>query len=138
MKTANQLLTRFLAAVLGTLVICTPLLADHHGMSEVPHISGGVGESGRDEINAVQDQYSLKMVFAYTNGDFLAEVKVVITDAAGATLLSTVADGPWLLVKLPAGSYQVAATVDGVTKSEQVTVPASGLKTLDLRWPTAS
>lgn len=102
------------------------------------YISGGVGESGRAEINAVQDQYSLKLVFAYTNGEFLAQVDVVISDAAGKTLVSADADGPWLLVDLPAATYQVAATVNGETKTEQITVPANGLKTVNMLWPPAS
>lgn len=124
-----------LASAAGiTLVLSGSVGADNHTGVEVAFITGGVGASGRSEIEAVQDQYSLKLVFAYTNGDFLAEVKVVIRDAAGNTLVSTDADGPWLLVKLPAGSYQVAATVDGETKTEQVSVPASGLKTVNMLW----
>ncbi|NEX17852.1 MAG: carboxypeptidase regulatory-like domain-containing protein [Halochromatium sp.] len=124
-----------LASAAGiTLVLSGSVGADNHTGGEVAFITGGVGASGRSEIEAVQDQYSLKLVFAYTNGDFLAEVKVVIRDAAGNTLVSTDADGPWLLVKLPAGSYQVAATVDGETKTEQVSVPASGLKTVNMLW----
>jgi len=117
-----------------TLVLSGSVGAETDKGGEVAFITGGVGASGRSEIEAVQDQYSLKLVFAYTNGEFLAEVKVVIRDAAGNTLVSTDADGPWLLVKLPAGSYQVAATVAGETKTEQVSVPASGLKTVNMRW----
>jgi hypothetical protein len=116
------------------LVLSEPMLAGNHDAGEVAYITGGVGASGRAEIEAVQDRYSLKLVFAYTNGEFLAEVNVVITDIAGNTLVSTDADGPWLLAKLPAGRYQVAATVDGETKTEQVSVPASGLKTINMLW----
>jgi len=116
------------------LVLSGSVVADNHTGGEAAFITGGVGASGRSEIEAVQDQYSLKLVFAYTNGEFLAEVKVVIRDAADNTLVATDADGPWLLVKLPAGSYQVAATVAGETKTEQVSVPASGLKTVNMRW----
>lgn len=129
-----------LCAVAGLLLIM-PLaaLAESQQGAEVAYVVGGVGASGRAEIEAVQDQYSLKLVFAYTNGDFLADVEVVITDAAGNRLLATDADGPWLLAKLPAGSYQVAATVDGETKTQQVSVPASGLKTVNILWkPPAS
>ena len=122
------------SALAFALVLSGPMLAGNHDAGEVAYITGGVGASGRAEIEAVQDRYSLKLVFAYTNGEFLAEVNVVITDIAGNTLVSTDADGPWLLAKLPAGRYQVAATVDGETKTEQVSVPASGLKTINMLW----
>lgn len=137
MKTSSRHLVCLTGAAVGVLLFSSPAFADHHGADGVAYIAGGVGESGRAEINAMQDQYSLKLVFAYTNGEFLAEVKVVITDAAGKTLVSTDADGPWLLVDLPAGTYKVAGTVNGETKTEQVTVPASGLKTVNMQWPPA-
>lgn len=98
------------------------------------YVSGGVGESGREELNAVQQRYSLKLVFAYTSGKFLAEVDVEITDAGGDTLVSTRTEGPWLLVDLPAGSYRVTATVAGDTQRQQVSVPGSGLKTVNMLW----
>lgn len=124
-------------AVIG-LLCSMAALAHDHVEGPIPYRSGGVGEGGRAAIEAVQDQYSLKLVFAYTNGEFLAEVKVVITDAADNTLVATDTDGPWLLVALPAGRYRVAATVNGETKTESVTVPARGLKTVNMQWPPAS
>jgi hypothetical protein len=35
--------------------------------------------------------------------------------------------GPWLLLKLPAGTYQVNATLGEQSKTVDVQVPASGL-----------
>jgi hypothetical protein len=113
-------------------------VAEDPSTSGVAYISGGVGESGRAEIEAVQAQYSLKLVFAYTNGEFLAGVDVVITDAAGNTLVAADADGPWLLVALPAGTYRVAATVGDSTKTEEVSVSAGGLKTVNIQWPPSA
>ncbi len=144
MKSPTRLLARPLGAAVAALLLASAALGQAQGQAQAPeasgvaYIAGGVGESGRAEIEAVQAQYSLKLVFAYTNGEFLAQVKVVISDAAGKTLVSTDADGPWLLVDLPAGTYKVDATVNGQTKTEQVSVPASGLKTVNILWPPAS
>lgn len=144
MKSPTRLRARPLGAAVAALLLASAALGQAQAQAQAPeaggvaYIAGGVGESGRAEIEAVQDQYSLKLVFAYTNGEFLAQVKVVISDAAGKTLVSTDADGPWLLVDLPAGTYKVAATVNGETKTEQVSVPASGLKTVNILWPPAS
>lgn len=137
MKTSSRHIVRLTGAAVGVLLFSSLVVADQRGADGVAYIAGGVGESGRAEINAVQDQYSLKLVFAYTNGEFLAEVGVVITDSAGTTLVATDADGPWLLVDLAAGTYKVEATVNGETKAERVTVPASGLKTVNMQWPPA-
>jgi len=136
-KTSNRHFIRLTGAAVVVLLLSGPVFADQNAADGVAYLSGGVGESSRAEIDAVQDQYSLKLVFAYTTGEFLAEVGVVITDSAGTTLVSTDADGPWLLVNLPAGTYNVAATVNDETKTQQVTVPASGLKTVNMQWPPA-
>lgn len=138
MTYAHRVVARLGIAAIIALAPAGVALAEGQGSTGVAYISGGVGESGRAEIEAVQDQYSLKLVFAYSNGEFLAAVHVVITDAAGNTLVATDADGPWFLVALPAGTYKVAATVAGDTKTEQVSVPATGLKTINMQWPPAT
>lgn len=137
MKTTLRHLVRVTGTAAGVLLLSSLVFAAQQGADGVAYIAGGVGESGRAEIDAVQDQYSLKLVFAYTNGEFLAEVDVVIVDAAGKTLVATDADGPWLLVDLPAGTYKIEATVNGETKTKRVTVPASGLTTVNMQWPPA-
>ncbi|WP_462322473.1 peptidase associated/transthyretin-like domain-containing protein [Halochromatium sp.] len=137
MKTTLRHLIRVTGTAAGVLWLSSLVFAAQQGADGVAYIAGGVGESGRAEINAMQDQYSLKLVFAYTNGEFLAEVDVVIVDSTGKTLVATDADGPWLLVDLPAGTYEIEATVNGETKTERVTVPASGLKTVNMQWPPA-
>jgi hypothetical protein len=138
MTHVHRVVARLSIAAIVALALAGVTWAEGQNSTGVAYLSGGVGESGRAEIEAVQDQYSLKLVFAYTNGEFLAEVNVVITDATGNVLVSTEADGPWLLVALPAGTYKVAATVAGETKVENVSVAATGLKTLNMQWPPAA
>ena len=113
MTYARRIVARLSIAAIVALAPGASASGEDQNATGVAYISGGVGASGRAEIEAVQDQYSLKLVFAYSNGEFLAAVHVVITDAAGTTLVATDADGPWLLVALPAGTYKVAATVAG-------------------------
>ena len=105
---------------------------------EVRFLSGGVGQSSQQELLAVQQDYSLKLVFAQDSGAFLANVDVRITATDGTKLLTTTALGPWLLVDLPAGEYRVTASYRGVTREATVQVPESGLKELTMRWQSAT
>ena len=43
--------------------------------------------------------------------------------------------GPWLLVRLPPGMYDVTAVVENVSKTGRVTVPATGQGRLVIRFP---
>jgi len=103
----------------------------------VPYTSGGVGSSARDDMEMDKGgEYSLKLVFAYENGDYLSDVAVTIADASGKALLSATSDGPWFYAKLPPGTYDVTATFAGQTQRFQTKVPASGLQVEQLRWDT--
>jgi hypothetical protein len=102
--------------------------------ADVPHMSGGVGFDGREEIQAAEKDHNLKVVAAEKTGDYLSDVKVVIESAKKERMLDTTMEGPILLAKLPPGTYTVRATFDGETQTRIVTVPAQGLRTLDFRW----
>jgi hypothetical protein len=102
--------------------------------ADVPHVSGGIGFEGREEMQAAEKDHNLKVVAAEKNGDYLAEVKVVIESAKKERMLDTTMDGPILLAKLPPGTYTVRATFDGETQTRTVTVPAQGLRPVDFRW----
>lgn len=118
--------------VLG--LVLASLVAVTEAAAPPSYVSGGIGESGRAELTAIQDQYSLKLVFAARSGAFLSAVAVEISDADGQALLSAVSDGPWMLVDLPAGRYRISATFREETQTQEVEVPASGLRQVDLRW----
>jgi hypothetical protein len=49
-------------------------------------------------------------------------------------VLDTVSNGPFLLVKLPPGSYRLEATKDGQTKLRQVDVRAGTHQNILIEW----
>ena len=100
----------------------------------IPHVTGGVGDESIERLKSMRDEFNLKLVFALKSGAYLSAVRTVIADTKGVTLLDTTSEGPWLLTRLPAGSYQVAVSSAGVTKKRQISVPANGMKTVDFRW----
>jgi len=66
----------------------------------------GVG-SAKD--NPAWSAYPVKLVFANPAGANLAAVHVAVSQG-GRAMVETDCDAPWLLMKLPAGSYAATAT----------------------------
>jgi hypothetical protein len=129
------------AAVLLT-VACLPSAAIARteevvtASSGVTYVSGGAGTEAVDRLRAMEKNFNLKMVFALNSGEYLADVKVTVVDAANKVVLDTMSEGPLLLARLPPGSYQVNATYGRTVEHRAVAVGASSLRTLDFRWPT--
>ena len=134
-----QSLAHILAAVaLGSVLITSAARANSdevvHTAGNVSYVSGGVGTESQDQLSSLAKDFNLKLVFALKSGEFVSNVKISIADAKGNSLLDTTADGPWLLAKLPAGSYQVSASFAGNAVTHKIAVDAARLKTLDFRW----
>lgn len=100
----------------------------------VSYVSGGVGDDSIAKLESLAKDFNLKLVFALQSGNYVSDVKVVIADAKGKTLLDATSAGPWFLVKLPAGNYQIVATFEGKAVKRSVTVSKAKLQTVDFRW----
>src|SRR5690606_2797019 len=67
---------------------------------EVSVLHGGVGAEDRAAMQAQAADYNLHLTFAAKgSGAYLSDVKVVIRDARGKTLVDTVTSGPWLYAR---------------------------------------
>lgn len=100
----------------------------------VPYVSGGIGEAEQQRLNAMVGRFNLKLVFTLTEGNYLADVGVVLKDAAGKNVVEHVAEGPIFLAKLPAGTYSAGVTYNGKSQSRTVKV-GERLRTEYFRWP---
>ncbi|MEM6943787.1 MAG: hypothetical protein AAF416_08125 [Pseudomonadota bacterium] len=109
-----------LTATLAALALAMPFETARAATPD--YLCSGIGlESAEEEANF---QHTLKLVFAQTDGHYLADVATTITSGDG-TVLAETCPSPWLLVNLPAGSYQVTASFDGKTKTSTVQVGSS-------------
>ena len=82
----------------------------------VPYVTGGIGSDESAAIKAQFPKYAMSLTFAsMQNGHnvFLASVPVKILDASGATVLDVTTGGPYLLVDVPPGRYEVVASHQG-------------------------
>ena len=120
--------------VLATLAVVLLTFCMEVRAADVPYISGGAGVDAREELLAKEKEYNLKIIAAEKSGDYLAGVKVVIESARNERMLDTTMEGPILLAKLAPGTYTIRAISDGQTLTRTVTIPAQGLRQVDLRW----
>lgn len=126
-------------AALGAAPAASANAADHwltvkHG-AEGRYVSGGVGIDERHDLARLARGYDLELAFATRAGNYLADVKVKITDGSGRDVISTRTDGPLLYAQLPPGRYRVSAEIDGRRLTRVVHV-ASGRRAFELfHWP---
>ena len=91
--------------------------------SGIEYVSGGVGQLQRQAMEAMSQDYNLRLTFARRGtGAYLADVKVTVENMKKETMLDVVSSGPMLFAKLPAGSYRVAAELGGQRQVQQATI----------------
>ncbi|APR34798.1 hypothetical protein [Paraburkholderia sp. SOS3] len=99
----------------------------------VTYITGGVGEDEAHAFRQAAPRYNLRLTFASKTGQYLSDVDVRISSGE-RTVLAVRTDGPFLFVRLPAGSYRVSARDRQVTEARQVAVPRTGGVDLRFYW----
>ena len=95
---------------------------------DITWLSGGVGQSEARAMERAARHYPLSLEFVIKTGqkgmpaEFTANVPVTITDPHGAKVFSAMSTGPFMLLKLPAGQYRIAAEVHGKKLERNVVV----------------
>lgn len=102
----------------------------------VTYISGGVGVHEQEQLDGRAGEFNLKLVFTLVEGNYLADIGVLVSDAKGRRIVEHQAGGPYFMAKLPAGQYSVTATYDGRALTRKVSLGARGLRTEYFRWPS--
>jgi hypothetical protein len=92
-------------------------------LGNISYVSGGIGEDSRERLKAFASAFNLKLLLAKKSGEYLGDVEVVINDAKGRELIKAVAEGP------------IAATTEGLTQKQRVSVVKGKLGTMHFRWP---
>lgn len=146
MKSISDMKSGILARGLAALLLSSAMLLPAGNASSaeavvqttggISYVSGGIGEDALAKMETLTKDFNLKLVFALQDGHYVTDVKVVIADARGKTLLDATSEGPWFLAKLPTGNYQIVATFAGNTVKRAVTVGKAKLQTVGFRWAT--
>ena len=102
--------------------------------TNVPHLTGGVGQEELAQLAEQATGYNVKILFAERDGAFITGVKATIRGADGKPLLQVASGGPLLFAKLPPGSYEIEATHEGVSQVRRLSIGAKGRVETTLRW----
>jgi hypothetical protein len=71
-------------------------------------IDGGIGQTETESMESDRGKYSLWIMTAgRTSGAHLADVDVTIVNDKGQQVFERRLDGPWLMIDLPLGRYEV-------------------------------
>ena len=86
-------------------------------------ISGGVSDEELQSLYAKREQFSLWVITAARkSGAHLAEVRLKLSDSNQRVVFDRRLDGPWLLIDLPLGRYQIEAVYEGETQKKTTTI----------------
>lgn len=105
---------------------------------EVVFLSGGIGgdESEAIKKEAISWPLMLELAQAATpRAEYIGDVPVTISDESGKIVLDTIAEGPFLLVKLPPGKYSLDATYQSIKLYRQLNIQKGQHEKLTLIWP---
>ena len=135
-------LSQSAAAVLAAMALATTAaLAAETLTEDMPKAIDGIetvcdGTTIANRNDPKWKAYSLRMEFAGKGGQYLGGETVSLK---GEELdISVTCEGPWVLMKLPAGSYHVSADVpDAGHKEMNIRVPASGQHVVLFSFPNA-
>lgn len=111
-----------LLSALSAGVLAAPPMAPtrypHRSEQAITHLCGGIGETESTRLKQTASNYDAMLVFARSDGAYLADVNVEIRDARGRPILNERCDGPIMLFNVPRpGIYQIRAEFDGYAKN---------------------
>jgi hypothetical protein len=126
-----------ISAAAGTLVAFPALAVQDQPVTigGVESVCTGVG-SAKD--NPAWGSYPIKLTFSNMSGENEAAEHIAVLQG-GKTVMETDCDAPWLLIRAPAGHYDVQASLPGAatrTAHAAFTTSGSGAqKTVNLAFP---
>ncbi|MDR5853728.1 carboxypeptidase regulatory-like domain-containing protein [Caballeronia sp. LZ062] len=101
---------------------------------DVSYTSGGVGLDESRALLREQAHWPLSLRFTGPTADYLSGVTVRIVGGMGGEVLNTESMGPYMLVKLPPGSYTVYAKYKDQEKKQSVNVSGPGKAKAAFHW----
>ena len=93
----------------------------------------GVGEDARNDPR--WRDYSVRIEFANADAQYLSDAVLAVARADGEQLFEVTCDSPWILANLEPGKYVLAATHEGIVKTEKFSAPKTGQGRFVVRFP---
>jgi hypothetical protein len=136
------------ALFVASLLVAAPAMSagNYAAVSQLPpeqkqgnviYLSGGIGQDAAAAMRREESKFPLTLEFvkhAKPSAEYLSGVNVTIKDHQGTTVLTTVADGPFLLAKLPDGKYTVTADHEGQKKERNIVLAEQKQERFVFEW----
>ncbi|MGO4762248.1 carboxypeptidase regulatory-like domain-containing protein [Cupriavidus sp. 2KB_3] len=100
------------------------------------YLSGGIGLDEAAAMRQAAPNYSLRLTFMGSRGEYLSDVATEIFLEDGKQVFSVISEGPFLFIRLQPGTYRVVTRADGVERTNRLTVPARGGVSRTVTWAT--
>ena len=107
---------------------------------EIRYMNGGIGEEQADLMRQMSSEFPVRFTFSRHNpehntDEFVADVRLRVTDSGGRTVLDLIGQGPIFLLSLPSGTYTVDAEHDGQVKTRRFQV-TDRRQEIGFSWPS--
>jgi len=100
-------------------------------MRDMEAVCTGIGADARNDPRWAT--YPLRIELVGRAGEYLGEALVTV-NKGGDAVIGARCGGPWLLLKLPPGAYEVKAEVEGRSMTARANVAATGQARVVLRF----
>ena len=105
----------------------------------IEYLNGGIGKGQADQMRELGPRFPVRMTFSRHNSsqgtdEFVADVRLRVTDSAGKTVVDLASQGPIFLLRVPAGSYSVEAQHNGEVKTHRFEVAPGRHDNLAFSW----
>lgn len=112
-------------AAAASIAVASPSLASTSGKTAQgwAFLDGGIGQTETETMESERGQYSLWIMTAgRTSGAHLADVDVAIVNDKGEQVFERRLQGPWLMIDLPLGRYEVRSRYGQESQSRITTI----------------
>jgi hypothetical protein len=134
MKSRLQLVLTVTVFVAALSPVHSLLAVPSQSSGDIAYASGGISDDERNEMQAMKNGYTLLLKVAAKSGQYLGDADVAFKRRDGTAVFETRMDGPWLLVNLPSGVYEMSVTSEGTTQRKQVRVGKGSRREVVMYW----
>lgn len=135
MKFSIQLILSAIGLVFSSMLFAQ--IPDTQYSKGISYISGGVGEGESQAILAEAKQWPLLLELSQLEngrGVWIFGAKVKILNAQNQVIFDAQSDGPYMLINLSSGQYQIEASYQGVLQKKSLSFQGSTPQKLAIFW----
>ena len=100
----------------------------------VRYLSGGIGEDELAQIEAAKASYNVKILLAEKSGHYISGVHLTLSTLLGDKLVDIPSAGPFVLLQVPGGTYQIEAAYEGHAQQQRITINGTRPLSTVFRW----